>query len=365
MTNRLDTLIHQLKQHNLDSAFVTSKANVYYLSQYYTDPHERLVAVYVSQSHDPVLIVPAMEENDAKEAGWSFDIISYHDHENVWELFANYLKKANAIPQTIGVEHNHFTLDRYETLTQTFPSIQVTDITHMLANMRVIKNQEEYHLLKQAAELADFGVKTGVEAIKEGVSELEIMATVEYELKKQGIQEMAFATTVLSGPKTASPHGIPGQRTIQKGDFVLFDLGVVYEGYCSDITRTVVFHTASYEQKQIYETVLAAEEKAIEASNNEVPVGKIDRIARGHIEQAGYGQYFTHRIGHGLGIDVHEYPSMHSDNELPLQKGMCFTIEPGIYVPNVGGVRIEDMVFMTKEGAMPLTAYPKKLQIID
>src|SRR5699024_4813500 len=110
------------------------------------------------------------------------------------------------IPQTIGVEHNHFTLDRYETLTQTFPSIQVTDITHMLANMRVIKNQEEYHLLKQAAELADFGVKTGVEAIKEGVSELEIMATVEYELKKQGIQEMAFATTVLSGPKTASPH---------------------------------------------------------------------------------------------------------------------------------------------------------------
>src|SRR5699024_1841991 len=117
--------------------------------------------------------------------------------------------------QTIGVEHNHFTLDRYETLTQTFPSIQVTDITQMLVNMRVIKNQEEYHLLKQAAELADLGVKTEVEAITDDDSALQSMATVEYEVKKQGIPDMAFATTVLSGPITASPHGIPGHRTIQ------------------------------------------------------------------------------------------------------------------------------------------------------
>lgn len=363
MTNRLDSLIHELKRNDLDSIFVTSKANVYYLSGYYTDPHERVVAVYVSQSDDPVLIVPAMEVNDAKDAGWNYDMIGYHDHENVWELFLNHLNKSK-LPESMGLEHDHFTLERYESLKKILSTTHLKNATNILSNMRVIKSKQEYTLLKQAASLADFGVETGVNAIKEGISELDIIATIEYELKKQGVQEMSFSTMVLSGGKTASPHGTPDQTKIQKGDMVLFDLGVVFEGYCSDITRTVAYHSISDQQQQVYETVLKAEQKAIEACKVGVPVGKLDQIARDHIGKAGYGEYFTHRIGHGLGIDVHEYPSMHGENELPLQEGMCFTIEPGIYVPNVGGVRIEDMIFMTDKGAESLTTYPKELQII-
>lgn len=365
MTHRLDVLVHELKKNNLDSMFITSKANVYYFSQYYTDPHERVVAIYVSQAHDPVLIVPAMEVNDAKNAGWTFDMIGYHDHENVWELFLNYLKKASHLPKSIGLEHDHITLERFESLKQILPNTHMQNATTILANIRVIKSKQEYTLLKQAAALADFGIETGIKAIKEGTSELDIIAMIEYELKKQGIQEMSFATTVLSGDKTASPHGTPGTTKIQQGDLVLFDLGVVFEGYCSDITRTVAFHSISDEQKQIYNTVLAAEEKAIQAAQIGVPVGQLDQIARDHISQAGYGEYFTHRIGHGIGIDVHEYPSMHGENDLPIQEGMCFTIEPGIYVPKFGGVRIEDMVFITKKGAESLTTFPKDLQIID
>lgn len=364
MTNRLDVLVHELKRHNLDSMFVTSKANIYYLSGYYTDPHERVVAVYVSQADDPLLIVPAMEMNDAKDAGWNFQMIGYHDHENVWELFLNHLKKGKRLPETIGLEHDHMTIDRFKNLKEILPSTRMENATNILADMRVIKSKQEYTLLKEAAALADFGIETGIKAIKEGITELDIIATIEYELKKQGVQEMSFATMVLSGNKTASPHGSPGQTTIQKGDLVLFDLGVVFEGYCSDITRTVAYHSISNEQQTIYEIVLAAEEKAIAACKTGVSVGKLDQIARNHIREAGYGEYFTHRLGHGLGIDVHEYPSMHGDNTLPLQEGMCFTIEPGIYVPNVGGVRIEDMIFMTKKGAESLTTYPKELQII-
>lgn len=361
----MDTLLTALKENNLDSILLTSKANVYYLSNYYTEPHERVIAVYVSQFHDPLLMVPAMEVDDAKAAGWTHEIIGYHDHENVWELFLTFLKKQAKLPETFGLEHNHMTLERYQQLKEILPSTQFLDAQEVIAALRVIKNKKEYTLLKQAAALADFGVETGIKAIQEGVSELELIATIEFALKKQGVQEMSFSTMALSGTKTASPHGTPGNKKITKGDLVLFDLGVIFEGYCSDITRTVAYQSITDEQRTIYNTVLAAEQKAIRKSQIGTPVGELDLTARNYIEQAGYGEYFNHRIGHGIGIETHEYPSMHSNNKLLLQEGMCYTIEPGIYIPGIGGVRIEDMVYMTDKGPETLTQSPKELQIIE
>lgn len=363
--DRIDTLQNTLHEQNIDSLFITSKANVYYFSNYYTDPHERVVAIYVSQHHDPVLIVPAMEVEDAKDAGWEYDIIQYGDHENVWELFFTYVDNNNAIPRAIGLEYNHLILDRFNTIQKIFPDSTFVDAQEILAQLRLIKNDHEYKLLKEAARLADYGVEVGMNTIAEGVAELDVIAEIEYALKKKGVQEMSFSTMVLSGSKTASPHGTPSTDKITKGDLVLFDLGVVHQGYCSDITRTFAFQHITDEQKTIYQTVLNAEEEAIKAAQIGVEVGHIDQTARNIISKAGYGQYFTHRIGHGLGIDVHEYPSMHQENTLKLQEGMCFTIEPGIYVPNVGGVRIEDMIFITASGPKSLTASPKKLTIIE
>lgn len=363
--DRISTLLQSFHEQNIDSLFITSKANVYYFSNYYTDPHERLVAVYVSKKHNPVLIVPAMEVEDAKDAGWDHDIIHYEDHENVWELFFKYVEQKSALPQSIGLEYNHLTLERFKMIQQIFPKTSITDAQDLLAQLRVIKNDQEYTLLKEAAHLADYGIQVGMNAIREGVTELELIAEIEYALKKKGVQEMSFSTMALSGHKTASPHGVPSLDKIKHGDMVLFDLGVIHEGYCSDITRTFAYKQITEKQEKIYNTVLNAEEKAIQASQLGVEVGKIDQIARNVITEAGYGKFFTHRIGHGLGIDVHEYPSMHQDNTLKLQSGMCFTIEPGIYVPNVGGVRIEDMIFMTSSGPEVLTESPKTLQIID
>ncbi|WP_010532393.1 M24 family metallopeptidase [Lentibacillus jeotgali] len=365
MTDRLNTLYSKLEHNGLDSILVTSSANFYYLSNYYTDPHERVIAVYVSKYHDPLMIIPALEKDDAKNAGWKYDMISYTDSDNPWELFYQFLKRNNSIPETTAVEQNHLTIERFNQVKSMLPDTQFSDAQEILANLRVIKDQEEYARLKQAAELADFGIKTGVEAINSNMSELEIIAKIEYELKKQGVEQMSFATMTLSGAKTASPHGTPSMKKVEKGDLVLFDLGVVFEGYCSDISRTVAYKSINSEQENIYNTVLEAETKAIQASKKGTAVGEIDLAARHHIEQAGYGDYFIHRVGHGLGIETHEYPSMHGQNRLELQNGMCYTIEPGIYVPGQNGVRIEDMVFMTDSGAETLTKFPKELQIVD
>ena len=175
---------------------------------------------------------------------------------------------------------------------------------------------------------------------------------------------MSFSTMVLFGEKSADPHGNPGLRQLKEGDFVLFDLGVVLDGYCSDITRTVAFGDINEQQREIYDTVLKAELAALEQSKPGTRIGDLDMTARDIITKAGYGDYFPHRIGHGLGISVHEFPSMSQNNDGILKEGMVYTIEPGIYVPGVGGVRIEDDVVVTKDGYKTLTNYPKELQII-
>ncbi|MFD2211156.1 M24 family metallopeptidase [Virgibacillus halophilus] len=365
MTERLENLLKQMKTNNMDSVLVTSPANVYYLSNYNSDPHERLLAIFVCQHEDPLLILPAMEEEDAKNAGWKFPTIAYYDHEDPWEMFRLFLQKRSTKINSIALESNQVTLERYLKVKEIFPQAEMMNAEDSLAGLRLIKNKKEYTLLKQAAALADLGVRTGVAAIQEGVSEFDLIATIEYTLKKEGIQGMSFSTMALSGDKTASPHGTPGAKKIEKGDMVLFDLGVIYEGYCSDITRTVAYKSVTDQQRTIYETVRTAQQKAIDASQLGTAVGAIDRAARTHIQEAGYGDYFKHRIGHGLGIETHEYPSMHENNQLQLQPGMCYTIEPGIYVPNQGGVRIEDMIFMTEKGAEILTEYPKELLVLD
>jgi Xaa-Pro dipeptidase len=204
----------------------------------------------------------------------------------------------------------------------------------------------------------------GCSEINEGRTELDVLNAVEYALKQKGVTEMSFSTMVLTGANAASPHGNPGNTRIQKGDFVLFDLGVVVDRYCSDITRTVAYGDINDKQKEIYDTVLKAQLAAIEASKPGATAAEVDLTARRIIAEAGYGEYFPHRLGHGLGISVHEYPSMTETNQLVIEEGMVYTIEPGIYVPNVAGVRIEDDIYITADGANVLTKFPKELQII-
>ncbi|WP_413379095.1 M24 family metallopeptidase [Alkalihalobacillus sp. 1P02AB] len=361
---RIQYVQNYLKQEKIDFAFIQGKANLFYLTGFRCEPHERLVSLIVTPTAEPVLVAPHMERSLILSTGWQGELIGYSDTENPWELLSSYLHNNKIGTKKMAIEPSLLSYERSQALIRLGENTLLQNIEETLLQSRLIKSQEEKSILQEAAKLADFGVEVGVSAIQAGRTEIEIIAKIEFELKKKGVTEMSFNTLVLTGANSANPHGKPGINEVKPGDFVLFDLGVVYEGYCSDITRTVAFDHVSDKQQEIYATVLKAQLQAIESSVIGKPLGQIDEAARSIITDAGYGDYFPHRIGHGLGTEVHEWPSLNATNTMQLQEGMVYTIEPGIYVPHVGGVRIEDDIFVEESGPKCLTNYPKELQII-
>ncbi|TGB02741.1 aminopeptidase P family protein [Halobacillus salinus] len=361
LEKRLNDFSTYLKAQNIDVAFINSPENFFYLTGFHTDPHERLLGLLVFNDADPIAVVPGMETGQLKDAGWQYDIIGYADHEDPWALMK---ERGVDTASIVGIEKEVLSYGRSESFFSLFTDAEVVDVEGQLNEMRVVKDEQEVAIMREAAELADFGVKTGVEALREGITEMEVLATIEYELKKKGVSEMSFSTMVLFGEKSGQPHGNPGDRTLKAGDFVLFDLGVVWKGYTSDITRTFAYKSVSDEQRKIYETVKSALEASLAISEPGTRIGDLDQKARDIITDAGYGELFPHRIGHGLGINVHEFPSMSHLNDGVLREGMTYTLEPGIYDPAIGGVRLEDDVLVTADGYETLTKTPKELQII-
>ncbi|WP_078391936.1 M24 family metallopeptidase [Shouchella patagoniensis] len=360
---RLKKLQEHIKKESAWFAFITSKENVFYLTGLLANPHERLIALFVLEN-DYYLVIPKMEQEVVRDAGYSDELVTYSDHENVWDLIKSRLEKSTHASSKVLIEQRTVSYERVLELDKLSDSLEFIDCEPVMMSQRLIKTEVELETLQRAAAFADVGVEFGINALKTGVTELEVIAEIEYQLKKQGIREMSFQTTVLFGDHAASPHGKPGDRALQEGEFVLFDLGVVLDGYCSDITRTVAYGEVNDQAKAIYEVVLDAQNAALHAAKPGIIIGDLDLTARTVISEAGFGDYFPHRLGHGLGIDVHEAPSMSQENKDTLQLGMTFTIEPGIYVPNVAGVRIEDDVVVTEDGGVPLTIFPKTLLTI-
>jgi Xaa-Pro aminopeptidase len=231
-----------------------------------------------------------------------------------------------------------------------------------LKNMRAVKDAEELVLIRRAGGIASDAFQHITEKIQEGVPEREIALEMEFFMKQNEADALAFDIIVASGKRSALPHGKAGAKRIEKGDLILIDYGASFQGYHSDETCTVVLGSPSSEQKKIYQIVKEAHDKAVELVRPGIPIQDVDRAARDHIRQSGYGDYFGHGLGHGVGLAVHEDPTVNSENQDLIQEGMVFTIEPGIYLPDWGGVRIEDMVLVTSEGAEVLTRVPKELR---
>lgn len=350
--SKIEKITKQLQHEQADAAWITTPLNVFYFTGYRSEPHERLFALLITANGDQTLYCPKMEVEEVKNSPFEGKIIGYLDTENPFEIDPLSFNK-------LLIESEHLTVKRQRELTQNFGVQHYGDIDQTIKELRNIKNESEIENIREAAKLADKCIEIGTEFLKIGVTEREVVNHIENEIKKFGVSEMSFDTMVLFGDHAASPHGTPGERKLVKDEYVLFDLGVIYNHYCSDMTRTVKFGTPSEEAQTIYNIVLEAETNAIEAIRAGVPLQDIDKIARDIISDAGYGDYFPHRLGHGLGLEEHEYQDVSSTNSNLLEAGMVITIEPGIYVPNVAGVRIEDDILVTENGYEILTHYDK------
>lgn len=362
---KINELKNWLEQQQIPLAYISNPQSIAYFTGYLSDPHERVLALFISLDQEPFLFAPTLEVEAARKSTWSYDVVGYLDTENPWKNIAMEIVSRYGNPKACALEKSALSLDRYEILASFLEETSFEkDLSPIIQKMQLIKTPTEIEGLLAAGTWADVAFEIGFSAIQSGVSEQEIVAEIEYQLKRKGISHMSFDTMVLAGPRCADPHGVPNDTQLTQNQLVLFDLGVVWDGYCSDATRTVAYKEPTAFQKEIHGIVLEAQIAAQNAVKPGITAHELDRVARQVIENAGYGPYFNHRLGHGIGTSVHEFPSIVEGNDLVLQEGMCFSIEPGIYIPNQIGVRIEDCVYVTKDGCVPLTNTPKELLII-
>jgi len=263
--------------------------------------------------------------------------------------------------KTLGIEDDFITYEQFLNFDEKLSNTKLVPLKRALIELRSIKSSEEISKIQRAAEITDEAYNHIIKKVKPGISELDIALDLEYFMKSKGASKISFDIIVASGHRSALPHGIASEKTLEKGDMVTIDFGCVYQGYCSDMTRSFVLGKASEKQKEVYYTVLEAQETALKAVKPGMTGKELDHIARKIITDKGYGQYFGHGLGHGVGLEVHELPHVNHLGEKAMEPGMVITIEPGIYIPEFGGVRIEDLLSVTEDGYLLLSNTPKEL----
>ena len=265
----------------------------------------------------------------------------------------------------IGFESTALPFSAFQLLSEKLADeAKLVPLEDELKNLRAVKDAHELTLIRKAIDISSNALLHVTEILKEGVAEREVAQEMEFFTKRSGADGLGFDIIIASGKRSALPHGKASAKRIEKGDLVLIDFGSGFQGYHSDQTRTVICGSPSSEQQKIYQIVKKAHDKAIEKVRPGIPVGDVDGAARDYIRSKGYGEYFGHGTGHGIGLAVHEDPAINSENKGLVQEGMVFTIEPGIYLPDQGGVRIEDMVLVTAHGAEVLTYLPTEMKVI-
>ncbi len=257
---------------------------------------------------------------------------------------------------TIGLEAEHFTLADRKRLNDLLPSgIRLREAPAQVEKLRLIKDADELALIRNAVNLGAKLFDRVLEVLRPDIKEAEVAAEMEYAARRAGAEEMSFPTIIASGPRSALPHGRASDHAIRPGGFVVCDFGVILAGYCSDQTRTVWVGEVSGEARRAYESVLEAQQAAVDAVRPGITTGEVDDAARKVLRKAWLGRYFTHSTGHGVGLEIHESPRVAAGQKEVLQPGMVITIEPGVYFPGKWGIRIEDMVAVTASGCDVLT----------
>ena len=348
-----DSLLNRMGESALDSFIVVHPANIRYLTGYAGDN------AFLAITRDRVvLFVYSMNLEIAERTVQAPVEIS------VLETTAadHFATLGTAFWGSVaGYEPEHMRCSTYRNIVEALKGTLLKPVSGMIESFRIVKRPEEVAAIERAQVITDRVFAEVLGLLREGIAELDIAAEVDYRFRRNGASGPSFETIVAFGAHASMPHAIPDTRKLRNGDFVLIDMGTLLEGYASDMTRTVVFGRASEEQRERYRLVLAAQEAGILATRAGVPCADAFQAAMAVFDAAGYRAAFIHSLGHGIGLEVHELPAVSSRSHESFRAGAVVTVEPGLYFPGWGGIRIEDMVVVTDTGCRSLTASPKTL----
>lgn len=346
-----------LKKQKVDGVLAASPANIRYLSGFTgTDSY-----LYLSAERSLILTDSRYTLLAEEEAGEGYGVRTISAGYGYGDLLKELMQEDGV--GLLGFEEGAMLYGTVMSLMKKsgLPAEQWKPLGMELSKLRAVKTEEEIRLLAEAERIGDLAFSHILDFLRPGVTELQVAAELEYFMKNHGAEGTSFDTIVASGYHSAIPHAVPTEKKLESGDFVTMDFGCRYRGYCSDMTRTVIVGKASPRQKELYELVLRAQQTALAGLKPGMTGIEGDRLARDVIAEAGYGACFGHALGHSVGLEIHERPTLSVRDTTVLLPGMIETVEPGVYVPGFGGVRIEDMVVFTETGVRNLTSSPKEL----
>jgi len=349
MRNRIEALRNLFPSKKLDGYIAIDEKNMHYLTGFLGGS---------------VLLIPQEQESVLFVYGVNFEAAKLQTQNARVELVRTGEDSVKKIAEKInGLKLRRVGFDSLKASThlntkELLKETELESAEDMVWTLRKVKDENELACMKRAAELTSFGMKEASETVRAGLTEREVAAEIEYVMRKSGSDGVAFDTLLSSGPNSAFPHGGCGDRIIKEGDLVVVDIGAKFQGYCNDLTRTFIVGKPSLKQSRIYEAVAKAQNTALKKIRAGCEGKEVDRVAREQIEKAGYGEYFVHGLGHGVGLDIHEPPTLGPASKDILASGNVVTVEPGIYLPGFGGVRIEDTVLVLDEEAKKLIEAP-------
>mgnify|MGYP000561933331 CR=1 FL=1 len=346
---RIGRIFKFMKEHDLPCIAIKDMYTIRYLTGFTGDS-----GILFADDRIAVLLTDGRYLDQARSELKYCRVMEYKG--SIWETVANMA----GMHQKLGFDGDAYSYEEACALKSSLP--ETTEMVSVsLRALRIIKDERELENLWQANKIADGAFERLLKEIKAGMTEMELAARLEYYMRSLGSEGVSFDTIVASGHRSALPHGAPTDKVVEVGDFVTFDFGAIYNGYHSDTSRTIVMGMANSWHREIYTVVHEAQYRGMKAAKPGITGKELDALIRDYIESRGYGKYFTHGLGHGVGLEIHELPNINGKSETTLQEGMVFSIEPGIYIQGRGGVRIEDTVVLTQEGARSLTTLKKNL----
>lgn len=363
---RLDKLNASLRTSDLDAVILNPGPTLKYLTGLGFHLMERPVVLFFAKDREPAIVLPELELQKVASLPYKLQVFPYPENPSEWD--AAFRKAVQALGlggKRIGVEPRNLRLLEFRYVKDGAPEADFPDASEVLGGLRLRKDQAEVEAMRNAVRIAQSALEATQPLIKIGMTERELSSELVTQLLKHGSEpEMPFSPIVSGGPNSANPHASPTGRKLQAGDLLVIDWGATHEGYISDLTRTFAVGEVDEEYRKIHKIVQEANAAGRAAARPGVPCADVDRAAREVIETSGYGKYFTHRTGHGIGMEGHEEPYMRGDNMQILEPGMAFTVEPGIYLPGRNGVRIEDNVVITETGAESLSDMPREIRVV-